>query len=172
MSRPGEDVPHAEMVDHVTKEYLSLTGRPLRDPDRAARTLYGRGQLVKISTGVYKYDPKLVSQESGNGFPTAVKQRIYEADGYKCRICGRGQKEGVVLHADHIKPRHKGGLGTFENGQTLCGECNILKKNYGQVEFGKRLYQKYLDVALHTNDLAMIKFCEDILKVFERHQID
>jgi hypothetical protein len=171
-SRVGESVPHAEMVDIVTAKYLALTGKPLRDPDRAARTLYDQGLLVKVDTGVYKYDPSFTSQDPENGFSSAVKQQIFEADGYKCRICGRSKVEGVVLHADHIKPRNKGGMGTFENGQTLCGECNVLKKNYGQLEFGKRLYQKYLDVALHSNDLPMIKFCEDILRVFERHQVN
>ena len=51
---------------------------------------------------------------------TAVKNR----DGWKCVICGKGLAEGVELQVDHIKPRSKGGDGSLDNGQTLCGSHN------------------------------------------------
>ena len=51
---------------------------------------------------------------------------IYERDGYRCRMCGRGERE-VNLEIDHIKPIAKGGKSTYDNLKTLCTECNKRK---------------------------------------------
>ena len=48
---------------------------------------------------------------------------IYQRDGYRCCICGRGQKNNL-LEIDHIKPIAKGGKSTYDNLQTLCQRCN------------------------------------------------
>ena len=48
---------------------------------------------------------------------------IYERDGYRCKICGRTDRE-VNLEIDHIKPIAKGGKSTYDNLQTLCVYCN------------------------------------------------
>ncbi|WP_235852195.1 HNH endonuclease [Helicobacter mehlei] len=41
-------------------------------------------------------------------FSPALKKQILERDGYACVICGAGQKEGMELHVDHIKPKDLG----------------------------------------------------------------
>ncbi len=51
---------------------------------------------------------------------------IYKRDGYKCKICGRGQTSDY-LEIDHIKPIAKGGKSEYSNLQTLCRECNKKK---------------------------------------------
>ena len=48
---------------------------------------------------------------------------IYERDGYRCRICGRTERDDD-LEIDHIKPIAKGGKSTYDNLQTLCKRCN------------------------------------------------
>ncbi len=51
-------------------------------------------------------------------------------DNFTCRLCGRtAQKNGVVLHVDHIKPRSKGGTDDPDNLRTLCLKCNIGKSD-------------------------------------------
>ena len=52
---------------------------------------------------------------------------IYQRDGYRCCICGRGESSDY-LEIDHIKPIAKGGKSTYDNLQTLCRRCN---KNKG-----------------------------------------
>lgn len=53
---------------------------------------------------------------------------IYLRDGFKCAYCGRSSIEhGVVLHADHIYPRSKGGPDTAENLITACSDFNVSK---------------------------------------------
>lgn len=49
---------------------------------------------------------------------------IYKRDGYRCQLCGRKTNN---LEIDHIKPIAKGGKTTYDNLQTLCHRCNVLK---------------------------------------------
>jgi len=57
---PKREIKHPEIVDWVVAEYQKRTGTVFRDPDRAIRKLSQEGQLIKISKGVYKYDPDLI----------------------------------------------------------------------------------------------------------------
>ena len=55
---------------------------------------------------------------------TALRRRVFERDGYRCRSCGKAGR----LEADHIKPLHKGGRPYDPaNLQTLCRTCHIRK---------------------------------------------
>lgn len=55
---------------------------------------------------------------------------LAHADG-RCCLCGRGPKDGVVLHVDHIKPISRFPALTWEpsNLQVLCADCNLGKGN-------------------------------------------
>ena len=81
-------------------------------------------------------------------------------------------EDGVEIHADHKIPLDKGGTNTIENGQTLCSEHNLLKKNYSQTEFGKRFLIRLYQEALEKNDKRMIKFCEEIIDVYDKYGIN
>ena len=131
-NNPNRDINHPEVVDWVTTQYKIRVGKVFRDPDRGIRKLAQSGFLIKVAKGVYKYDPSLVKQRELEDFTTAQKKIILKRDNYKCVICGRGIKDGVELHVDHIKPKDLGGKATIENGQTLCSQHNFLKKNFKQ----------------------------------------
>lgn len=117
-NHPNKDISHPEIVDWVVAEYNKRTGKVFRDPDRAIRMLSQQGMLIKIKKGVYKYDPDFVKDRKLKDFTPEQKETIFKRDGYKCVECGRGLKDGVEIHADHIKPRDFGGESTIENGQT------------------------------------------------------
>jgi hypothetical protein len=56
--------------------------------------------------------------------------QIVARDNFTCCACRRSaQKDGVVLHVDHIEPKSKGGSDDPSNLQTLCWKCNIGKLN-------------------------------------------
>lgn len=62
--------------------------------------------------------------------------RIFERDGWRCRICGgdtpkelRGTVERSAPELDHVVPISRGGQHTHENLQCACRGCNIRKSN-------------------------------------------
>jgi len=171
-AHPKQDMPHGPVVDWVEEQYLKLYGKKPRDTWRGIRRLYQEGVLVKVRKGVYKYDPDLVRQRELQDFPPEIKEEIFRRDGYKCVVCGRGREDGVEIHADHRISLDKGGTNTVENGQTLCSEHNLLKKNYSQTEFGKRFIIRLYEEALKKGDERMANFCREILDVYDKYNID
>lgn len=171
-SHPKQDMKHGPVVDWVTEQYEKDHDHPPRDPWRAIRQLHQNGKLIKVKKGVYRFDPDFELEVDLFEFSDDVKKRIFEIDNFKCVVCGRGRKDGVEICADHIKPKDKGGTNTIENGQTLCTEHNLIKKNYSQTEAGKRYFIKIYQQAVNINDIRMINFCEDIFDVYDDHSYD
>lgn len=171
-NNPNRDIPHPEVVDWVVKEWFSRTGKIFRDPDRGIRKFAQQGYLQKIRKGVYRYDPNHMLHRELEDFPANIKAAIFERDGYKCVMCGKGRADGVDIHADHIKPKDFGGQGTMENGQTLCAPHNYLKKNLKQTETGKKMFIRLYELAKNSEDQGIIDFCSDILSVFQKYDMN
>ena len=169
---PNRDIKHPEVVDQVVSTYKKRTGKIFRDPDRAIRQLSQSGFLIKIAKGIYKYDPEKAYKRELEDFTAAQKETILKRDGYKCVICGRGKKEGVDLHIDHIKPKDFGGEATIENGQTLCSQHNFIKKNLKQTETGKKMFIRLYELAKSEKNEELKKFCADVLETYEKHDIN
>ena len=169
---PNRNIKHPEVVDWVVATYKKRTGNVFRDPDRAIRQLSQSGFLIKIAKGVYKYDPEKAYKRELEDFTAAQKKAILERDGYKCVVCGKGLRDGVELHVDHIKPKDKGGEATIENGQVLCGPHNYQKKMLNQTETGKKMFIRLYDLAKAEKNEELMKFCADVLKTYEKHNIN
>lgn len=169
---PNRDVSHPEIVDWATEEYRKRTGNIFRDPDRQIRQLHQKGYLIKIKKGVYRYDPRHIKLRQLDSFTNEQKAIILKRGGYKCAQCGMGVREGVELHIDHVIPRDKGGKSTIDNGQTLCSRCNFLKKNLKQTESGKKMFVRMYKVAKKQNNKEVLKFIEDLLGVYEKHNVN
>ena len=171
-NHPNEELPHGPVVDWVTEQYEKEHGSPPRDPWRSIRQLHQDGKLIKVKKGVYKYDPSYVHEVATFEFSPQDKDAIFERDGHRCVVCGRGAKDGVELNADHIKPKDKYGTNTIDNGQTLCTQHNLLKKNYSQTEAGKRYFIKVYETAVKNQDEKMIAFCQAVFDVYDEHDVD
>lgn len=61
----------------------------------------------------------------------ALRLDVLAAAGGRCCLCGRGARDGAVLHVDHIKPVSRFPALTWEpsNLQVLCADCNLGKSN-------------------------------------------
>lgn len=171
-AHPKQDLEHGPVVDWVEEQYVKLTGKKPRDTWRAIRKLHQQGKLIKVKKGVYKYDPDYVRNEELFDFPEDVKEAIFKRDNYRCVVCGLGRKDGVEICADHIVPKDRGGTNTVENGQTLCAQHNLIKKNYSQTEAGKRYFIKMYEEAIKKNDKKLIDFCKQIFDAYNKHEID
>jgi len=128
--------------------------------------------LIKVSKGIYRYDPNFIQNRKLEDFTANQKKQILERDGYKCVICGKGTKEGVELHIDHIKPKDFGGEATIENGQTLCSQHNFMKKNLKQTETGKKMFIRLYELAKSEENIELMEFCAQILEVFEKNNVN
>lgn len=172
LNNPKRDIKHPEVVDWVVAEWKKRTGEVFRDPDRGIRSLAQSGFLIKVAKGVYKYDPDFVQHRELEDFTEEQKKAILERDGYRCAICGRGLKEGVELHVDHIRPKDLGGKATLDNGQVLCAQHNFIKKNTGQTTTGKKFFINLYNLAKKEGDELLINFCSDILSVYEKYDMN
>ncbi|MBI5208016.1 MAG: HNH endonuclease [Candidatus Firestonebacteria bacterium] len=169
---PNQDLKHGPIVDWVTEQYLKDNPEPPRDVWRGIRKLHQEGKLIKVKKGVHRYDPNYGKKVELFDFSSTVKKAIFKRDSYKCVICGRGIKNGVELHVDHIKPKDLGGKATIENGQTLCSQHNFIKKNLKQTETGKKMFIRLYELAKSENSKELMKFSADVLETYEKHNIN
>ena len=169
---PNQDLSHGPVVDWVEKKYFKLYGKKPRDIWRQIRKFHQEGKLIKVKKGIYKYDPDYVHNVELWDFPHEVKRAILKRDNYRCVVCGRGLEDGVELVVDHKKPKDKGGTNDIENGQTLCTEHNLMKKNYSQTEAGKRYFIGIYKKAVKFNDKRMINFCRCVFECYNKYGIN
>lgn len=173
VNNPNRDIPHAEAVDWLTAEWQKRTGEVFRDPDRGIRNLHQKGFLVKVSKGLYRYGPdSTFIRHDLEDFSQKQKQEILIRDNFKCVICGKGERDGVELHVDHIKPKDKGGKAVIENGQVLCSTHNFRKKNLGQTETGKKMFIGFYEYAKKFDDKDLLKLATQVLEFYEENNIN
>jgi 5-methylcytosine-specific restriction endonuclease McrA len=54
------------------------------------------------------------------------RRNLFARDGHRCQYCGRGYSTSH-LSIDHVVPRSRGGLTTWENVVCCCVTCNVKK---------------------------------------------
>lgn len=160
----NKDIPHDDVVDYIF-EYFPKA----RDPWRAVRKLYEEGYLIQVRKGVYRREPGYEGVISEEPFPVEIKEAIFKRDNNRCVVCGNGRYNGYEIHADHITPRSKGGKSVAGNGQTLCSEHNLMKKNYGVTDFLKSLSLKMIERAKELGDKKVEQFFRDVLDLIEKY---
>lgn len=53
-----------------------------------------------------------------------LREAVFARDDYTCQCCGKGLKDGRILHAHHIIYRSKGGTNRMANLITVCDQCH------------------------------------------------
>lgn len=71
-------------------------------------------------------------------YNTPSRNLIYKRDDYECQYCGT--KKNLTI--DHIIPKSKGGLDTWDNLVACCNTCNVKKGNKDLKESGMKLRKK------------------------------
>ena len=69
------------------------------------------------------------------------RRNIFARDGGRCQYCGR-RFPTSELSLDHVVPRSRGGLSTWENVVCACARCNARKGGRLPQEAGMTLIQK------------------------------
>ena len=65
-----------------------------------------------------------------------TRRNLFHRDGHRCQYCGASAEQ---LSVDHVVPRSRGGLDTWENVTTACLPCNVRKGNRTPREAGMPL---------------------------------
>jgi 5-methylcytosine-specific restriction endonuclease McrA len=63
-----------------------------------------------------------------------TRRAVFARDGWTCQYCG-----SPAENLDHVVPRYKGGLHTWENVVAACRRCNSRKENRQPEDAGLRL---------------------------------
>ena len=171
-NHPKQDLSHGPVVDWVEDKYKKIYNKKPRDTWRSIRNLHEAGFLIKVKKGIYRYDPESVKKKELDDFTKEQKEEILKKDNYKCALCGKGKKEGVDLHIDHIKPKYLGGKSIIENGQVLCSQHNFIKKTLNQTETGKKMFINLYELAKKEQNEKLKRFCAEILSAYEKHNIN
>ena len=96
------------------------------------------------------------------------RKRVFRRDGHECGYCG--SKKNLTL--DHILPKSRGGLNTWENMVTCCSRCNSMKDNRTPDEAGMKLKIKpyrpniFSVVVSETVENIWQEFQQDLSKSF------
>jgi len=160
----------SQITNKAAKIYKQKTGKTYAEiTGRAIRKLHQEGLIQRESKGIYIYTG-VFSKSKLNEFSPQQREIILKRDNYTCVFCGKSEKEGALLTADHIKPQWYEGEADISNGQTLCTACENRKSNYDLNSFGKKMFEKYLKVAKKNRDEDTEKFIVEILKVFQKHE--
>lgn len=101
---------------------------------------------------VYKKLPRQTQQLS--------RKNILMRDRYTCQYCGQKFHAGE-LTLDHIQPRSRGGLATWENLVAACHSCNRQKGNRTPEEWGTMPLHKPRPLTIHTARWMMRTMGED-----------
>jgi 5-methylcytosine-specific restriction endonuclease McrA len=78
-----------------------------------------------------------------------TRRNILTRDSNSCQYCGN-QFPAMELTLDHVIPRSKGGLSTWENLVAACSTCNRRKADKSCEEAGMPLLRRPRPVTLHT----------------------
>jgi hypothetical protein len=177
LERPNQDVHHDDVVPWIEGMCHKRLGTVCKDPDRAIRKLHDMGLLIKVSKGIYRFEPDAVAANVLDDFDESMREAVKKRDEYRCVVCGLGEKDGVELQVDHITPRSKGGTAVIDNAQTLCGSHNYRKNKLSQLELGDRMFRRLRSHARSSQTenpeaARIITFCNEVLAIYKKHGFD
>lgn len=81
---------------------------------------------------------KITSSERVWKIPPVNRREVLRRDHHSCQYCGSSKH----LTLDHVIPRSKGGLHTWDNVVTACEKCNSRKGDRTLFETGMQLRTK------------------------------
>ena len=137
--------------------------------------------IVKDSAHIQEHAGREV--HAGIMFPTVIRLKAYRRvphrirlltrknilvrDGHQCQYCGK-TFSAMELTLDHVVPRSKGGLSTWENLVACCVTDNRRKADRTPQEAGMPLLRRPRPVTLHTAR-GILRAQADTDKVWQKY---
>jgi 5-methylcytosine-specific restriction endonuclease McrA len=101
-------------------------------------------KLRSASEGIYRTPEIIIVTQYEKVRPKKVKfnrKTLAERDNYTCQYCSKKLK-GDEWSLDHVIPRARGGLTTWENSVIACVPCNAKKADKTPHEAGMKLLKE------------------------------
>jgi len=100
------------------------------------------GEMVIRSPRMVLLPPEVIvlTNYDGQGEKSVVfsRRNLFKRDRYTCMYCGK-QPGPEELTIDHVTPKSRGGISTWENCVLACIECNKRKANRTPAESDMKL---------------------------------
>lgn len=142
-------------VATVARALVLLWNETARVVDPADYQLYGwrewlqlvpaPGELFIRAVSRRLRVPEVVSLVEYDRLPSATvsfsRRNIFKRDHYACQYCGK-QPGSEELTIDHIIPRSRGGVSSWENCVLACMGCNKRKADHTPEQAGLRLLRR------------------------------
>lgn len=167
----------SEIDSEVKKSYEKATGSNVIYTNRTIRHWIKSGDkelngiLERKKKGTYIFIPGKKFIKKKSPFSDQIKKLIKKRDNYQCQWCKKKETTSEILAVDHVIPEDDDGKGIYENGITLCTVCNNRKKNLKTSSFGSNMFKKYLEISKKNKDIETVKFLNDLLKVYKKHNL-
>lgn len=102
----------------------------------------GRAQLRTVSTAfplptIIRLNRYVTRPFRGSGV-VLNRQNVFRRDNHRCQYCQSSRD----LTLDHVRPRSRGGITSWDNLVTACKKCNSKKGDFTPEEAGMALLQK------------------------------
>ncbi len=96
---------------------------------RTPSTVFPRPSVIRLAYMIKRPRPRV----------KLTKKEIFRRDNYRCQYCGQPSPH---LTVDHVIPRHRGGVHSWENLVSACPACNRRKGGKTLQEAHMRLLRK------------------------------
>jgi 5-methylcytosine-specific restriction endonuclease McrA len=105
-----------------------------------ARARFGEAMIRSPRLALVPPEVILLKTYDGQGGRSVVfsRKNLFKRDRYTCQYCGL-QPGPEELTVDHLVPRSRGGISTWENCVLACVECNKRKADRSPAQAGLRL---------------------------------
>ncbi len=153
----------ARVVDPEDYQLYDWTDWSTLNPRAGEKFIQSQRLQVRI--------PEVIALTGYSGLPEKTvafsRRNVFQRDKYTCQYCGV-QPGSDELTVDHVLPRSRGGMSTWENCVLACVECNKRKANRTPDQAGMRLRRKParpawkpLYAAQHKRIASWAKFISD-----------
>lgn len=127
----------ARIIDPVTYEVHDLDSWHAASE---ARERFEEARIRSMRLSLVPPEVIVLTGYDGVGARAVVFSRwnLFKRDRYRCQYCSARPGTGEMT-VDHILPRSRGGLSSWENCVLACLVCNSRKRNRTPAEAGMRL---------------------------------
>ena len=121
-------------VEFTTWDMDTWVGRGLTDRPEA--------KSISLSDNLQIETPEIITTVKYDRIPRLsvvfCRRNLWRRDHFFCQYCGKRPKQDEIT-IDHVIPRSRGGISSFDNCVLACIACNLRKRNRTPKESGMYL---------------------------------